>query len=259
MNNGENKSLPASAESAQISNFTNSIVDNNSILECKNLFKNFANAEALKGIDLTIKRGRIVGLLGPNGSGKSTLIKLANGLLTPSSGEIFINGLKPGIETKKIVSYLPERTYLNDWMKVSDIINFFKDFYDNFNPKKAYEMLEKLNINPNDKLKTMSKGTKEKVQLILVMSRDADLYLLDEPIAGVDPAARDYILNTIITNYNENATIIISTHLISDIERVLDDVIFISYGKIFLTKSVDEIRETEGKSVDTLFREVFKC
>jgi len=259
MNNDENKLLSDSAENDSTSNYTNSNVDNIPILECKNLFKTFANAEALKGIDLTIKRGRIVGLLGPNGSGKSTLIKLANGLLTPSSGEILIAGNKPGIETKKIVSYLPERTYLNDWMKVSDIINFFNDFYDNFNPKRAYEMLQKLNINPDDKLKTMSKGTKEKVQLILVMSRDADLYLLDEPIAGVDPAARDYILNTIITNYNENATIIISTHLISDIERILDDVVFISYGKIFLTKSVDEIRETEGKSVDTLFREVFKC
>jgi len=259
MNNDENKLLSDSAENDSTSNYTNSNVDNIPILECKNLFKTFANAEALKGIDLTIKRGRIVGLLGPNGSGKSTLIKLANGLLTPSSGEILIAGNKLGIETKKIVSYLPERTYLNDWMKVSDIINFFNDFYDNFNPKRAYEMLQKLNINPDDKLKTMSKGTKEKVQLILVMSRDADLYLLDEPIAGVDPAARDYILNTIITNYNENATIIISTHLISDIERILDDVVFISYGKIFLTKSVDEIRETEGKSVDTLFREVFKC
>lgn len=259
MNNDENTLLYNSTENGTISNFTNSNVENNPILECKNLVKTYANAEVLKGIDLTINRGRIVGLLGPNGSGKSTLIKLANGLLTPSSGEILIAGKKPGIETKKIVSYLPEKTYLNDWMKVSDIINFFKDFYDNFNPKKAYEMLEKLNINPNDKLKTMSKGTKEKVQLILVMSRDADLYLLDEPIAGVDPAARDYILNTIITNYNENATIIISTHLISDIERILDDVVFISYGKIFLTKSVDEIREDEGKSVDTLFREVFRC
>ena len=259
MNNNVNNSLYDSAENDSTSNFTNSNVDNNPILKCNNLVKTFANSEALKGINLTINRGRIVGLLGPNGSGKSTLIKLANGLLTPSSGEIFINGLKPGIETKKIVSYLPERTYLNDWMKVSDIITFFKDFYDNFNPEKAYEMLEKLNINPNDKLKTMSKGTKEKVQLILVMSREADLYLLDEPIAGVDPAARDYILNTIISNYNENATIIISTHLISDIERVLDDVVFISKGQIFLTKSVDEIRENEGKSVDTLFREVFKC
>ena len=229
------------------------------ILQCKNLKKNFASKEALKGINLEIKRGRIVGLLGQNGSGKSTLIKIANGLLTPNSGELLIDGKKPGIETKKIVSYLPERTYLNDWMKVKDIISFFDDFYENFNAKKSYEMIKNLNINPEDKLKTMSKGTKEKVQLILVMSREADLYFLDEPIAGVDPAARDYILNTIISNYNENATIVISTHLISDIEKVLDDVIFISYGEIKLTKTVDEIREEEGKSVDALFREVFRC
>ncbi|NFG61144.1 MULTISPECIES: ABC transporter ATP-binding protein [unclassified Clostridium] len=234
-------------------------MNNTPILECKNLLKNYGGKQALKGIDLTINRGRIVGLLGPNGSGKSTLIKLANSLLTPTSGEILINGNKPGVETKKIVSYLPERTYLNDWMKVSDIINLFKDFYKDFNSDKAYDMLKNLNINPNDKLKTMSKGTKEKVQLILVMSRDAELYFLDEPIAGVDPAARDYILNTIINNYNENATVIISTHLISDIEQVLDDVVFISYGEIYLTKSVDEIREEHGKSVDALFREVFKC
>lgn len=259
MNNDDNKLLYNSNETNAMPAFEDSNINNSPILECRNLMKTFANAEALKGINLTISRGRIVGLLGPNGSGKSTLIKLANGLLTPTSGEILIGGNKPGIETKKIVSYLPERTYLNDWMKVSDIINFFQDFYDNFNPQKAYSMLEKLNINPNDKLKTMSKGTKEKVQLILVMSREADLYLLDEPIAGVDPAARDYILNTIITNYNPNATIIICTHLISDIERILDDVVFISYGNIFLTKSVDEIRENEGKSVDALFREVFKC
>ena len=229
------------------------------ILECRNLVKSYGNKVALEGIDLSMKRGRIVGLLGPNGSGKSTLIKLANGLLTPTSGELLINGNKPGIETKKIVSYLPERTYLADWMKVSDIINFFKDFYEDFNVEKAYDMLSKLNINANDKLKTMSKGSKEKVQLILVMSREAELYFLDEPIAGVDPAARDYILNTIISNYNENATVVISTHLISDIEQILDDVIFISYGKIYLSKSVDEIREEEGKSVDALFREVFRC
>lgn len=229
------------------------------ILECRNLVKSYGNKLALEGIDLSMKRGRIVGLLGPNGSGKSTLIKLANGLLTPTSGELLINGNKPGIETKKIVSYLPERTYLADWMKVSDIINFFKDFYEDFNVEKAYDMLSKLNINADDKLKTMSKGTKEKVQLILVMSREAELYFLDEPIAGVDPAARDYILNTIISNYNENATVVISTHLIADIEQILDDVIFISYGKIYLSKSVDEIREEEGKSVDALFREVFRC
>ncbi|WP_195986794.1 ABC transporter ATP-binding protein [Clostridium sp. D53t1_180928_C8] len=230
-----------------------------SILECKGLVKSYGSKTALKGIDLTINRGRIVGLLGPNGSGKSTLIKLANGLLTPSSGEILIGGMKPGVETKKIVSYLPERTYLNDWMKVVDIINFFSDFYEDFNSEKAYDMLKKLNINAEDKLKSMSKGTKEKVQLILVMSREADLYLLDEPIAGVDPAARDYILNTIIKNYNENSTIVISTHLISDIEKILEDVIFISNGEVYLSKSVDEIRDKEGKSIDSLFREVFKC
>lgn len=229
------------------------------ILECRNLIKTFAGKKALNGIDLKVNRGRIVGLLGPNGSGKSTLIKLANALLTPTSGEILIDGKTPGIESKEIVSYLPERTYLNDWMKVSDIIDFFSDFYKNFNSDKAYDMLKKLNINPSDKLKTMSKGTKEKVQLILVMSREAKLYLLDEPIAGVDPAARDYILNTIITNYTEDSTIIISTHLISDIERILDDVIFLSYGDIYLSKSVDEIRENEGKSIDDLFREVFRC
>ena len=231
----------------------------NSVLECKGLVKNYGRKTALNGIDLTINRGRIVGLLGPNGSGKSTLIKLANGLLTPTSGEILICGMKPGTETKKIVSYLPERTYLNDWMKVCDIIDFFSDFYENFNSERAYDMLKKLNINANDKLKTMSKGTKETVQLILVMSREADLYLLDEPIAGVDPAARDYILNTIIKNYNENSTIVISTHLISDIEKILDDVIFISNGNVHLSKSVDEIRDEEGKSVDVLFREVFRC
>lgn len=232
---------------------------NDPILECKNLVKSYGSKEALKGIDLTINKGRIVGLLGPNGSGKSTLIKLANGLLTETSGEILIAGKKPGVETKKIVSYLPERTYFNDWMKVSEIIKFFQDFYEDFNPEKAYDMLKRLNIDPKDKLKTMSKGTKEKVQLILVMSREADLYLLDEPIAGVDPAAREYILNTIINNYNENATVVISTHLISDIEQILDDVIFISYGTVALCKSVDEIREGEGKTVDALFREVFKC
>lgn len=230
-----------------------------SILECKGLVKSYSGKTALKGIDLSISKGRIVGLLGTNGSGKSTLIKLANGLLTPTKGEILIDGMKPGVETKKIVSYLPERTYLNDWMKVSDIVKFFADFYEDFNVGKAYDMLNKLNINAEDRLKTMSKGTKEKVQLILVMSRDAELYLLDEPIAGVDPAARDYILNTIIKNYNENATIIISTHLITDIEKILEDVVFIHNGEVKLTKSVDEIREETGKSVDALFREVFKC
>lgn len=229
------------------------------ILECRGLVKKYSDKEALKGIDLTIGKGKIVGLLGPNGSGKTTLIKLANGLLRPTSGEIKIGGMAQGVETQKIVSYLPERTYLNDWMKVSEIIDFFKDFYEDFDDKRAYFMLNKLNIRSDVKLKTLSKGTKEKVQLILVMSRQAQLYLLDEPIAGVDPAARDYILNTIISNYNENATVIISTHLIADVEKVLDDVIFISNGEIMMQKSVDEIREVNGKTVDELFREVFRC
>lgn len=231
----------------------------NNILECKNLTKAFGTKIALNNVNLTIPRGRIVGLLGPNASGKSTFIKICNELLTPTSGEILIGGNKPGVETKKIVSYLPERNYLSNWMKVSDVIRFFKDFYTDFNTEKAYDMLKKLNINPEDRLKTMSKGTKEKVQLILVMSREAQLYLLDEPIGGVDPAARDYILDTILSNYNETATVIMSTHLISDIEKILDDVIFIKEGKVVLTKTVDEIREEAGKSVDSLFREVFKC
>ena len=229
------------------------------ILECQNLVKFFPGCLALNSVNLTVPSGKIVGLLGPNGSGKSTLIKLANGLITPTSGKILINGMEPGIETKKIVSYLPERTYLNDWMTVNNMIEFFCDFYENFNKQKAYEMLKKLGVDPAQRLKTMSKGTKEKVQLILVMSREAELYLLDEPIGGVDPAARDYILDTIIGNYNENASIIISTHLISDVEKILDGIIFINKGSIVLTSTVDDIRERENKSVDTLFREVFKC
>ena len=230
-----------------------------SILECHGLVKYFPGCLALNSINLSVPKGRIIGLLGPNGSGKSTLIKLANGLLTPSAGQILVGGMAPGIETKKIVSYLPERTYLNDWMSVQTMIDFFGDFYENFNKSKAYDMLQRLHINPGDRLKTMSKGTKEKVQLILVMSREAELYILDEPIGGVDPAARDYILDTIIGNYSENATVLISTHLITDVEKVLDEVIFINMGNIVLTSTVDEIREKEGKSVDALFREVFKC
>ncbi|MBC2724021.1 ABC transporter ATP-binding protein [Desulfosporosinus sp.] len=229
------------------------------ILECKSLTKKFGSKTAVSDVNLSIERGQIVGLLGPNGSGKSTIIKLANELLTPTSGRILISGKEPGVETKKIVSYLPEKTYLNDWMRVHQIIELFSDFYDDFNPGRAYEMLKSLNINPNDRLKTMSKGTKEKVQLILVMSREAELYLLDEPIGGVDPAARDYILKTIISNYNEKATVIISTHLISDIENILDYVVFINQGQVVLTSSVDDIRDEKGKSIDLLFREVFKC
>lgn len=229
------------------------------ILECRGLTKKFGNKVAVSAVDLKIERGQIVGLLGPNGSGKSTIIKLANELLTPTGGEILIAEKKPGIETKKIVSYLPERTYLNDWMRVHQIIELFSDFYEDFKADKAYDMLKSLNINPNDRLKTMSKGTKEKVQLILVMSREAELYLLDEPIGGVDPAARDYILQTILSNYNENATVIISTHLISDIENILDYVVFINQGQVVLTSTVDDIRDEKGQSVDALFREVFKC
>ena len=229
------------------------------ILECRGLIKFFPNCLALNNVDLTVPKGRIVGLLGPNGSGKSTLIKLANGLLTPTQGTILVDGKAPGIETKKIVSYLPERTYLTEWMTVQDMLDLFNDFYADFNMEKARDMLARLNIQTKSRIKTMSKGTKEKVQLILVMSREAQLYLLDEPIGGGDPAARDYILNTIIGNYNENATVLISTHLISDVEQILDDVIFINQGSVVLTSSVDDIREKQDKSVDALFREVFRC
>lgn len=229
------------------------------ILECQGLTKKYDNFYALSNLNLLLERGKIVGLLGPNGSGKTTLIKLINGLLTPTDGRVMINSLEPSVKTKEIVSYLPERTYLNDWMKVKDIIAFFKDFYVDFIPERAYDMLTHLEIDTNARLRTLSKGTKEKVQLILVMSRDAQLYVLDEPIGGVDPAARDYILNTIISNYNENATILLSTHLISDIENILDHVIFIKNGQVVLNASVDDIRMQEGKSVDALFREVFRC
>lgn len=229
------------------------------LLKCKNLYKDYGTKKVLKDVNLTIPRGKIIGLLGSNGSGKTTLIKLINDLITPTKGEILINGEHPGINSKKIISYLPERTYLSMDMKVKEIIEYFKDFYDNFDKDKAYELLKKLKINPNDKLKTMSKGTKEKVQLILVMSRKADLYILDEPIGGVDPAARDYILDTILKNFNKDASIIISTHLIADIERILDDVIFISDGKIILYEEADKLRNKENKSIDMIFREMFKC
>lgn len=229
------------------------------LLECKNLSKYYSGKCALDRIDLTIKSGKIVGLLGPNGSGKSTLIKMISGLLKPSDGQLKVAGKDVGVETKKIVSYLPDHDYLNDWMKVEDIITMFEEFYDDFDRKRAVDMITKLNIDIKQQLKNLSKGTKEKVQLILVMSRHANLYLLDEPIGGVDPAARDYILNTIISNYEENATVIIATHLIADIEQVLDEVIFINQGKIALQSTVDDIREQEGKSVDSLFREVYKC
>ncbi|MDR0491590.1 MAG: ABC transporter ATP-binding protein [Oscillospiraceae bacterium] len=229
------------------------------ILECKGLTKYYSGTAALKTVDLSVEPGRIIGLLGPNGSGKTTLIKICVGLLTPTSGEALIDGAKPGSVTKAIVSYLPEIPYLNDWMKVSDIIAFFSDFYKDFNAGKALEMLKSLGIEKTGHLKSLSKGTKEKVQLILVMAREAKLYLLDEPIGGVDPAARDYILNTIIRNYNPEASVVISTHLISDIEQVLDDVIFLKEGEIVMAASVDGLRESKGMSVDAYFREVFRC
>lgn len=229
------------------------------ILECNNLSKNYGAKAALKNVNLTVEAGQIVGLLGPNGSGKTTLIKLINGLLQPSSGTIRINGIKPGMETKAMVSYLSDKNYLSDWMKVEDIVNMFADFYADFSREKAISMLKDLNIDYKQKFKTLSKGTKEKVQLILVMAREAKLYILDEPIAGVDPAARDYILRTILQNYNPEATVIISTHLIQDVEQIFDSVIFINSGEITLQETVDDIRFKFNKSVDQLFREVFKC
>ncbi len=229
------------------------------ILETQHLTKNYGSKAVLSELNLTLEKGRIIGLLGPNGSGKTTLIKMCNGLIQPTKGKIRINAHPVGAESKKAVSYLPERSYLNNSMSPNDYINLLADFYEDFDAMKAYDMLAALKINPKDRLKTMSKGTKEKVQLILVMSRQAELYLLDEPIGGVDPAARDYILNTIISNYNPEASVVISTHLISDVEQILDEVIFIHEGKLKLHKNVDEIRAVEGKSVDALFREVFRC
>ena len=232
---------------------------NEIVLEIKGISKSYGKKEALNNINLSIERGKIIGLLGPNGSGKTTLIKLINGLLTPNEGEITVDGNRIGNESRLAVSYLPDKTYLPDWMKVSDIFKMFTDFYGNFEIEKARDMLGRLNISEGERLKALSKGNKEKVQLILVMSRNAKLYLLDEPIGGVDPAARDYTLNTIITTYNPDASVIISTHLISDIEKVLDEAIFIDSGQIVLHDTVDNIRENMGKSVDGYFREVFKC
>ena len=229
------------------------------ILECRELSKRFGAVQALDMVSLKIEPGRVVGLLGPNGSGKTTLMKLANGLLTPSGGDILIEGKAPGTETKSVVSYLPDKPYLAEWMKAKQLLDFFGDFYSDFDREKATEMLVRLNIDGNMRIKEMSKGTREKVQLILVMSRKALLYLLDEPIGGVDPATRDYILDTIIRNYNPEAAVLISTHLIADVEQVLDDVIFINQGKIVLESSVDAIREDHGMSVDQYFREVFRC
>lgn len=229
------------------------------LIKVEHLSKSYGNKIALHDISLNLESGKIIGLLGPNGSGKTTLIKLLNKLLVPDGGKIFIDGNELGTNTKQIVSYLPDKNYLNEWMSVTELIEFFKDFYEDFNEEKAFKMLENLNINPGDVLKTLSKGTKEKVQLVLVMSREAKVYLLDEPIGGVDPASRDYILKTIISNYSEDSTVIISTHLISDIEQVLDHVIFLKNGNVVLSGDADSIRDEKGMSIDGLFREEFKC
>ena len=227
------------------------------IFECSGLTKRFGSTAALDHVDLSLESGRIVGLLGPNGSGKTTMLKLANALIVPSEGSIRIGGYDPGPETKNMISYLPDASYLPAWMKVATLVEFFRDFYPDFRSERALAMLNDLGIRPEAPLKTLSKGTKEKVQLILAMSRDARVYLLDEPIGGVDPAARDYILETILRNYSEDALVLISTHLIADVERLLDEVVFINNGRIMTHRTVDDIREKEGKSVDEYFRDVF--
>ena len=229
------------------------------LLKINNLNKKFDDKYILKDINLTISNGKIIGLLGKNGAGKTTLIKMINDLLTPTSGEILIKGNKVGVDTKKIISYLPERSYLNKQMKVKEILNYFADFYENFDMQKAKKLLEDLDLDINQNLSKMSKGMQEKVGLVLVMSREADLYILDEPLGGVDPATRDYILDTILSNFNENASVIISTHLISDIERILDEVIFIDNGSIAIHSNTDELRTKENASIDEIFRRMFKC
>ncbi len=229
------------------------------LLQCINLNKNFGTKAVLKNINLTIPRGKIIGLLGKNGTGKTTLIKLINDLLTPTSGEILVGGEAVGVRAKKIISYLPERTYLDKSMTVEEVIKYFGEFYDNFNESKARRLLADLGLDTKEKLRKMSKGMQEKVQLVLVMSREAELYILDEPLGGVDPATRDYILDTILTNFSEGASVIISTHLISDIERILDEVIFIDNGEIALTADSDELRNREGCSIDEIFRRMFRC
>ncbi len=229
------------------------------LLECKHLYKRFGDRQILTDINLTIPEGKIIGLLGKNGTGKSTLIKLINDLLTPSEGEIRVKGLPVGVESKKVIAYLPERTYLDKNMTVNQVIQFFEDFYENFDSEKARKLLEDLDLDATQKLNKMSKGMQEKVQLVLVMSRKADLYILDEPLGGVDPATRDYILDTILTNFNEGASVIISTHLIQDIERILDEVIFIDKGKIICHEECDALRERENGSIDEIFRRMFKC
>ncbi len=229
------------------------------LLEIKNLYKNYGEKQVLNNITLTVPRGKIIGLLGKNGTGKTTLIKLINGLLTPTEGEIIFEGEKIGPQSKLNIAYLPERTYLDKSMTINETLKFFKEFYSNFDIDKAKDLLKKLDLDENQKIIKMSKGMQEKVQLVLVMSRKADLYILDEPLGGVDPATRDYILDTILTNFNEGASIIISTHLISDIERILDEVIFIDKGEIKLISDADELRNKENASIDEIFRRMFKC
>ena len=229
------------------------------LVKCNNLCKEFDNKQILNNVNLTIPKGKIIGLLGKNGIGKTTLLKLINDLLTPTSGEVLINGEKPGISSKRVISYLPERTYLDKSMRISQILTFFEEFYEDFNKEKAVKLLKDLDLDINSKVSKMSKGMQEKLQLILVMSREAQLYILDEPLGGVDPATRDYILDTILSNFSEGASVIISTHLISDIERILDEVIFIDKGKIILTSSADELRTKENASIDEIFRRCFKC
>ena len=229
------------------------------LLEIKDLYKNYGEKQALNNITLTVPRGKIIGLLGKNGTGKTTLIKLINGLLTPTEGEIIFEGEKIGPQSKLNIAYLPERTYLDKSMTINETLKFFKEFYSNFDIDKAKDLLKKLDLDENQKIIKMSKGMQEKVQLVLVMSRKADLYILDEPLGGVDPATRDYILDTILTNFNEGASIIISTHLISDIERILDEVIFIDKGEIKLISDADELRNKENASIDEIFRRMFKC
>ena len=229
------------------------------LIECRGLYKSYGLRPALSGVDLEVGPGRIVGLLGPNGSGKTTLIKLLCGLLQPTTGWLTVDGSAIGPYTKSVISYLPDRMYFADWMKATDLFDLFQDFYSDFEYEKALAMCQSLGVEPRDRLKSMSKGTKEKVQLVLAMARDAKLYLLDEPIAGVDPAARDFILKTILTNYNEEGTVLISTHLISDVEKVLDEAIFLKQGKIMLHETVDNIRAREGRSVDALFRDIFRA
>lgn len=229
------------------------------LLECKNVSKKFGEKPVLSDVNLCLDSGRIIGLLGKNGAGKSTLIKLVNDLLTPTTGEILVKGRSVGVESKKVIAYLPERTYLDKSMTVEAVLEMFSGFYSDFDEDKARALLADLGLDPRQKLAKMSKGMKEKVQLVLVMSRKADLYILDEPLGGVDPATRDYILDTILTNFSEGASVVISTHLIADIERILDEVIFIDGGKIVLCESADELRSREGGSVDEIFRRMFKC